>query len=278
MTEIKKRLSAEESLLNKLAVYEGEDMIVSSHELDLDFRQRSVPYYGVKSKFPTLDKLIDGFRGGELITISGPTKNGKTLLAQSLTVNFIKQQESPLWFSFEVPPRQFLSQFPELPLFYLPRKLKPHILPWLMSRIAEGWVKYHTRIIFIDHLHYLFDMARLRSPSLEIGTIIRKLKSLAVKHEFIIFLLCHTTKGKQDILTYEAIRDSSFVSQESDSVLLIKRDLKRGENSAVLQVEFHRRTGVLEQKIYLEKVDGYLQEERQEGEPLKTPPVLGKDF
>ncbi len=260
---------------DKLVEYQGEDQVISSHELEIEFKKRTIPFFGMKSRIPSLDKLIEGFNGGELITISGPTKNGKTLLAQSLTVAFIKQLESPLWFSFEVPARQFLAQFPQLPLFYLPRKLKPHILPWVFARIEESYAKYHTRIVFIDHLHYLFDMAQMKSPSLEIGTVIRKLKSLAVKYEFIIFLLCHTTKGKQDQLSYEAIRDSSFVSQESDCVLMIKRDSKRGDNAAILQVEFHRRTGVLEKKVFLRKIDGYLVEEaRGEGGP---PPVPGRD-
>ena len=35
----------------------------------------------------------------DLITISGYTKNGKTLLAQTLTNAFIQQRSFPLWFS-----------------------------------------------------------------------------------------------------------------------------------------------------------------------------------
>lgn len=256
-------------------------MVVSSLELELEFSKRQTPFFGLKSRIPTLDKLIEGFQGGELVTISGPTKHGKTLLAQSLTMSFIKQQEAPLWFSFEVPPRQFLAQFPDLPLFYMPRKMKPHILQWLFSRIGEGFIKYHTRVIFIDHLHYLFDMAKVKSPSLEIGTVIRKLKSLAVKYEFIVFLLCHTTKGKQETaagLSYESIRDSSFVSQESDCVLMIKRDPARGQNAATLQVEFHRRTGVLDGRVKLIKQDGFLVEEAGGGSQVEPPKSAGRNY
>lgn len=134
-------------------------------------------------------------------------------------------------------------------------------MDWLEARIIESFLKYQTRIVFIDHLHFLFDIARARNTSLEIGSVIRKLKTIAVENSFIIFLLCHTTKGKSDSeLSYESIRDSSFVSQESDSVFMIQRTPQKGENAARLSVEFHRRTGVLDKTIDLIKLNGYLRE------------------
>jgi hypothetical protein len=160
-----------------------------------------------------------------------------------------------------VPVRQFLSQFPELPLIYMPAKLKAHAMPWIEARIQESFLKYRTRIIFIDHLHYLVDLARMKNPSIEIGQVIRRLKTLAVNNGFVIFLLCHTTKGKSENgLSYESIRDSSFISQESDSVIMIRRIPGDGETAAQMRVEFHRRTGVMEKVINLIKVNGFLQE------------------
>ena len=83
-----------------------------------------------------------------------------------------------------------------------------------------------------------------------------------------VFLLCHTTKGKADgTLSYENIRDSSFVSQESDCVLMIKRTPDDGENTARARVEFHRRTGVLEKTVDLIKVDGLLHESISQERP-----------
>ena len=237
--------------------YEGEDRIISSLEMDLELRSRTTPTFAVMSLIPPLDKYIEGFQGGELITISGKTKGGKTLLCQTLTWNFCAQVEYPLWFSYEVPARQFLSQFPQLKTFYLPAKLKSHDLDWLIERIMESWHKYRTRIIFIDHLHFLFDMLRVRNTSLEIGTIIRRLKTLAVENEFVVFLLCHTTKVGKDIdAGYDNIRDSSLVAQESDCVLMIKRTPEKGEYTGAVRVEFHRRTGVMEKGFDIVKRQG----------------------
>jgi hypothetical protein len=255
-----------------LSEYDGPDKIISSYEMEIELRKHPEFLLNVKSGIPSLDRAVGGFRDGELITISGPTKNGKTLLAQTMTVNFAKSNIFSLWFSFEVQPRRFIGQFKELPLIYMPAKLKAHAMPWVEEKIRESFEKYNTRVVFIDHLHYLFDIARSRNPSLDIGAIIRRLKSITVDGNFLIFVLCHTTKGKPDgDLSYEAIRDSSFVAQESDSVLMVKRTPDIAENAARVRVEFHRRTGVLEEVVYLQKQGWYLVETTPPDEGVVKP-------
>ena len=246
---------SERMTAKNLDQYSREDQIVSAPEIMVKLQERPESVIKVKSFIPSLDEAVGYFQEGELIVISGPTKGGKTLLGQTLTQAFIKQQHYPLWFSYEVPVRQFLGQFRELPLIYMPTRLKAHALDWFEERVFESFLKFHTRIVFVDHLHYLVDLARTRNPSIEIGQIIRRLKTLAVEGEFLIFLLCHTTKtASEPSLSYESIRDSSFVAQEADSVLMIKRHPKDAPNAARLRVEFHRRTGVLEKIVYLIKV------------------------
>jgi replicative DNA helicase len=252
-----------------LREYSGEDRVISAQEMLLKVKEAPESVLRAKTDIPSLDAAIDGVRDGELIAVSGPTKMGKTLLCQTLTANFARQQYSSLWFTFEVPVRQFLAQFPDLPLIYLPSKLKAHAMTWLEDRVMESFQKYRTRIIFCDHLHYLVDLARTKNPSIEIGAVIRRLKTLAVSGGFAIFLLCHTVKGKsEENLSYESIRDSSFISQESDSVWMIRRTPEeKRENLAKLCVEFHRRTGVLDRMIQMEKIDGYLREPTKQQAP-----------
>ena len=84
----------------KLRNYNGEDRVVSSHEMKLALDKRPEAVIRVKSLIPSLDRYIEDFRDGELIAISGPTKMGKTLLAQTLTVNFGKQNQPALWFTY----------------------------------------------------------------------------------------------------------------------------------------------------------------------------------
>jgi replicative DNA helicase len=255
--------------------YEGPDRIVPAMEMAIKFQNEPEYMLQLMSGIPSLDQYMGGFRDGELITISGYTKNGKTLLAQTLTANFIKQKCFPLWFSYEVPTRQFLRQFPTVPHLFLPLELKANAMDWLEDRILEALQKFNCRCVFIDHLHFLFDLGRSRNPSLDIGQVIRRLKGLTIKHEIIIFLLCHTQQPKEgdEGLSYEKIRDSSFVAQESDSVIMIARTPEKDQNYAVARVEFHRRTGVMKEKVYLKKAGWWLTEredhERDEDQGYK---------
>lgn len=241
----------------KLSEYSGPDRVVTAAEMAAKFANQPDALVKIKTTIPSLDKACGGWlQSGELYTISGFTKNGKTLLAQTMSVNFADQGEIPLWFSYEVPARQFINQFPRTPDLFMPLELKPHSMEWVEERIMEALIKYGTRTVFIDHLHYLFDIGRSRNPSLDIGEIIRRLKGWTVKHELIIFLLCHTQQPRMGDsgLGYEKIRDSSFVAQESDSVFMIARTpTDQNKNLAQMRVEFHRRSGAMKEVIDLTK-------------------------
>ena len=244
---------------SSLRDYHGEDEVITSLEL-LDLIKKQVPIEPIYSKLPTLDKVLDGFEPGEVIAISGPTKGGKTLLGQTLTTNFEEQNIRSLWFSYELTPRQFLSRFEEIPFFLIPKMLKAYALDWMQERILEATHKYGIRVVFIDHLHFLFDIARSKNTSLEIGQIMRWLKTIAIELNVIIFLLCHFQKIRSDDEPdHSNIRDSSFVAQESDTGLVLWR-VKDSENHAWLKVCYSRRTGTLEKKIKIVKINNLLRE------------------
>lgn len=238
--------------LQELKDYDGEDRIITSYDLEQIVASQIDNENKVYSKFPDLDDSLDGFEGGELIAISGVRKNGKTLLSQSFTVNFHNQGIKSLWFSYEMTPKQFLRSFKDnLPYFLCPMTLKAYSMPWVKDRILEALVKYGIQVVFIDHLHFLFDMARTKNTSLEIGQVIRELKSIAIQYNLIIFLMTHMKKVDFDKEPTDADqRDSSLISSESDVTLLIWR-LKNTKNRAVLKISFSRRTGVMEKSINL---------------------------
>ena len=252
--------------LQKLREYSGEDRTISSYDLQEIVSQAS-DNPKIYSKFPELDNLIDGFEGGELVAVSGIRKSGKTLLAQTLTVNFAKQNIKSLWFSYEMTPRQFLRCFPdELPFETGPMQLKTVSLPLVIERILEALVKNGISVVFIDHLHFLFDMARTRNVSLEIGQVVRELKAVAIEYNLVIFLLAHMKKIDFEKEPTDAdIRDSSLLASESDVGLIIWR-LKNTENRAVLKIPYCRRTGAIEKKINIVKEKGLLWEFEQHDE------------
>jgi len=223
--------------------------------------------FRIKSGIPSLDKMTQGFFGGNLAVISGPTGHGKTLLAQSLTKEFSKKNQEPLWFSYELPPEEFLSSFPELPYFLLPMELKPGSMTWFEDRVIESFEKHRNRIVIIDHLHFLIDMFRIKNPSLEIGGCVRRLKRFAVKEGFVLFLICHIHKiSEKAKVRHHHIRDSSFISQEADIILMIQRFKSENgaKNRAELRVEKCRKTGVMGESFSVAKVAGYIVEETGE--------------
>jgi len=72
--------------------------------------------------------------------------------------------------------------------------------------------------------------------------------------------LAHIKKNEGDDLSYKDLRDSSFIAQDSDTVIMIKRTPKDGMTTAKARVEFHRRTGIMEWVVYLDKQHGLLRE------------------
>lgn len=248
------KVKEEETKLTDLSVfqnYQGEDRVITSKEAwQLLAEERKKPIIRFNTKIPTLDRMIDGFRKGDLITISAPTKQGKTTLAQTFTHGFSENNISSLWFSYELRQLDFLEKFGEkLPYFALPKKLEGNSLSWIEERIMEAIAKYGIQVVFIDHLHFLLDMSFIGqrgNVSLLIGSIMRRLKQIALKYEITIVLIAHTTKiNFEKTPDLNDIRDSSFISQESDTVLMIWRLMEKGNyiDKARLGVLANRRNG-----------------------------------
>ncbi len=262
-----KKYSGDELIkkMETLRNYEGEDRVVDSFTLidKIEEERKKYPDFKVMSGIPYLDKLIDGFEGGELITLSGMPKSGKSLLAQTLLSNFFKyQNQTTLYFSYELTNRAFVDRFPvDSNLYYMPIAYRPNSLEWVYEKILECKIKNNTRIVMIDHAHYLFDLARSNNVSVQLGSVIRELKQMAITYNLVIFLLAHMAKVKRgEEETGGDIRDSSFFLAESDTILIMKRipDDKENISRVDLLVDRTRRTGVLYKSVKLHKANGLL--------------------
>lgn len=160
------------------------------------------------------------------------TVTHNTAFGVSLTKNFIEQKLNCLWFSYEISSQELLERFgAEVPVFYLPRLITSRAIEWIERKILEGKKQYDTKIIFIDHLHYLTDDSSVRNRNLPeiLGHLCRQFKLLAKRHRLIIFLVAHTRKvrGNNKRPTLDDLKDSSGIAQEADTILIIQRKGKR---------------------------------------------------
>lgn len=216
---------------DRLANYDGEDRIVSSHELAA--RLVDEPALAQMTGVVSIDRVLGGVEAGEMVIVSGPTGEGKTTLLMSITRNMALKDIPAVWFTLEVTPQSFIRKIQKackekMPLFYMPSRNTDNQLEWLEQRIIEAKVKHDVKVVFIDHVHQIFSLHRVKSSSvsLEIGDMVGKIKQMAIDHHLAIFLIAHTRDNSEKPNAEprkEEIRDSGLISRLADSIILVWR-------------------------------------------------------
>jgi replicative DNA helicase len=253
-----------EDVRESLATYEGEDEIISSLDM-LEQIANMPPVYPIYCGMNTVDEWCEGFIDGELILLGGKPKSGKSLLQRTFISNFCKQGKPPIVFTFEEQPRQFLKNFDngaEDIMFYMPKKLTAGNVDWVLEKMMEAKLKKGTRIAFIDHGQYLYEMSDDVGTK-EISGVGRKLKTFAVNNDFIIFVIWHITKERVDSiddLDQSSLRDSGMLAGECDMIFFTFRGVKSSGVSQIeesyLKIEVTRRSGVWKRVIPIRKHGG----------------------
>ena len=130
-------------------------------------------------------------------------------------------------------PSQIIEQFSKAKIFYLPRRLKQRSVAWLIDRAWEPKIKHpEMGAIFIDTLDEVVSLEKVHNHSVETGMVASEIKALAIDLDVPIFSLVHLTKTQYDVIPTEAdIRDSSFIAQKSDKVLIVWRERKKDKKS-----------------------------------------------
>ena len=242
-----------------LKKYDGPDAMVSSWDMMdiLAEKEKTDPKeIFFPSGIPKLDELIGGFYGGELTVISGKTKHGKTLLAQTITANIHNLPIIPAWFTYEVRIRQFCEQFGEsVPAFVIPKELKQNDMMWLEHRIFEAILKFDSKAFFIDNTHNILNLIGDNLVH-RVDEFVKRLKEICVKYNVHGFLLHHMMKGEThrvDDLGDNCLRDSSMIAQTADNLIFVWRD----DMGAWLVVDLNRRNGVFKKKFRMTKVGNF---------------------
>lgn len=230
--------------------YSGEDRLISSLEIAENIKTRPAEKQ-IMTGYPGLDAILKGFRPQQLIVVSAATKSGKTSFCVEITGRI--REENPAWLPFEEGAEELIQKFldrnEQPPLFYTPERMTGNTLEWVEKKIIEAKAKFNTQVFFIDHLHFIVPLTSERQD-LAIGQAMRELKRMARQWNIVIVLIAHLKKTKVDTQpTLEDLRDSSFVAQEADTVIMLYREAKRVDgqieitDNVNVSVQANRRTG-----------------------------------
>lgn len=217
----------------------AEDAVVRLPEIVSDF-DTSDTY--TPCGYKKFDEAMDGgFRGGDLVIISGISGHGKTSLAQTLTYNLCKREIPTLWFSYEVSVAHLHRKFERMGIsefyhVYTPKKNTTGKLDWIKSKIREGIVRYNTQVVFIDHIDFL-KSTKTKSQDNEaiaLKNIAIEIKDLAVELDVTIVMMAHVKKLPNDSEpNMQDIGYSAGIFQLADYVMMVWRKKDKFNKSQV---------------------------------------------
>lgn len=240
-----------------LLSYQGEDKIIPVQERYEWLKTQPVLQVW-ESGFKRLDHVTEGFGEEQLVVITGLTKSGKTSLAMDIMKNMSKQK--PLLFALEQSADELLRKEMKFGReafnLYIPQSIgaKKVNLDWIEERILESVLKFGTKVVLIDHLHFVLDITSDdRRFDLTITNTVAKLKKIAQTYKVLIFLICHLKKTKvEEEPTIYDLRDSSSIAQLADKVLIVWREATKNggkmeyTGNTVLRVAVDRQSGTNE--------------------------------
>ena len=233
-----------------LKPYRGPDELVSSTDIAARIKA-SDDEESWLTGFPSVDKLLRGFRPGQLVVVTAATKSGKTSWCVQVTDQMAAA--NPLWLPFEESAdelvRKFIESGQSVPHFVTPSQMRGDAVAWVEMKIVEAVAKFNTRVVFIDHLHFM--IRRSHNLSAEVGFVVRELKTIAKRWNVVIVLIAHLRKTDvEQEPDLDDLRDSSFIAQDADTVIILWREHKRVKGSMVitnnvnLSIQANRRFGV----------------------------------
>ncbi len=247
--------------------YNGKDRIVPSIEVQNELKKIPENPVRFKTGFSYLDSLIEPIEGGEMITITGLTKRGKTLWTKSLLKNFSEKGIKAVVFQYESPYTRYLKSWGETPpLFYMPLELRNKTSSWLEDRIYEAKLKYDISVVIIDPVNKLLDYEKRQSPTIQINSIVSNLKDICLTHNIVIFVLAHARRlEKGATLDENIVRESQILASESDRLWIINRlidkSTKQFTTETELIISLERESGfAMGKRVLFEYKDGLLYE------------------
>lgn len=206
---------------------------------------------GLSCGIDTIDYMTMGLVPGELTILSGIESHGKTQLAINMGYNIARQNKPVLFVSLEMTKAQITSRMMKMdeqydvsnmPLFY---QLEIALDYRDVGGLVKQGVSNGAELVIVDHLHMMPRGAENQAG--EIGKIVAEFKKAAIKNNVPIVLLCQLRRindkidNKRREPEMQDLKESSYISQDADIVLLLHRNIEDQEaNNDEITVVLHK--------------------------------------
>ena len=226
---------------------------------------------------PTLNKILKGYRRGELTVVSGPTGSGKTTFLSQLSLDFAENGVNCLWGSFEVKNTRLmlklLRQFAREPLpsseeLQEPGNIAKDVLESIADRFESlplYFMRFHggsevddivdamqyavyvhdVEHIILDNLQFMLSR-KFGKGSFDKFDVqdfaLEVFRKFATEHNVHVTLVVHPRKEDEGSrLGMSSIYGTAKATQEADNVLIVQSDGRR----KFLEVKKNRYDGTL---------------------------------
>ena len=221
---------------------------LNRHELINHPNAESGRRLGIPLSIVGLSNDLNGFERGELVCITAPPAGGKSMLARTFAMDFIKNSMDVLYLSFEMTYSQLKRMFIESglekednkSLIYVPED----IIEKDIAFVEQIAAKYRPSLLVVDDFMSLEEKYAFNhdgNSALRLRGLAGRLKNIAIKNNIVVLTMLHMKKeslnNKQGSLA--DIGYSGGMAQVSDIVMQITRD----ERGGTIQITKSRETG-----------------------------------
>lgn len=209
---------------------------------------------GVFSGWNELDKLLGGFRRGELTIITGDTAVGKTTFCVQLMYQFALKGY-PVWInSYEMQPKVIFRKLASLALqkdmkllafspddrracqahfekypCCLPRESTETNVEALHMQLEKA-KSYNIFAVLIDHLYFISSSVKRPNIHEEIQEVMHKLHQCAINYDLHLVVVAHPKQKEAGahFISLNDLKGGSSIKQYADNVISLTR-LKRSD-------------------------------------------------
>ena len=224
---------------------------------------------GLLTPWENVNRLVKGFKPGDLPVLSAPPKTGKTSFALNIATALALKMKPVLFYCLEMRPERLIykviqSQYREenpssddlrraagdfsgLPL-YLGHSFKKEKIESVLCLIRTAIKRYDLRFVVFDNIHFL--IRSISNVNEELGQAVQGFKLLAEEMEIPIMVIAQPRKldsgGRDRIMTADDIKYSNSIHADCDQMIILHRKRIASNTKEIDQGDFIAKTGALD--------------------------------